>query len=92
VRLIEYEVVATAQAECAGVGSAAVATHLAGLEEVVLLRCVDDRGDKLTAVGDSERFRTILVSGEAMNPDGITLMRLGFPVVVLGWLRSRPAL
>ena len=88
VRPIEYEVVTVTHAESVGVDSVAMANRFVGINEVVLLRCVDDRGDKLTAVGDLEHFRALLESGEASDPNGVELTHRGFPVVVRGWLRA----
>jgi len=59
------------------------------MTEVLLLRCVDDRGNKRTAVGDVARFRTLLTGGEVSNPDGITLDAPGIPSCHPGLVTSR---
>jgi hypothetical protein len=65
-----------------------VAKRLRSVSEVAIMRCVDDRGVKLTAVGYADRLRTLLRSGEASDPAGMTLLSSGFPVVVQGWLKA----
>jgi hypothetical protein len=55
------------------------------MNQVAVLRCVDDRGRKLTAVGDATQLRSLLASGAASDPAGMALPEQDFPVVVSGW-------
>jgi hypothetical protein len=36
-------------------------------------------------VGDPGHLRKLLTSGQASDPDGVTLKRESFPVVITGW-------
>jgi len=84
VRAIEYEILPTTEAASIGLTRAAV-ERLGARSQVAVLRCVDDHGHKLTALGDAEYLRGLLESGEASNPSGMKLLRRGFPVVLRGW-------
>jgi len=84
VRAIEYEILPRSKATGIGL-SADVERDLGHLAQVAVLRCVDDHGDKLTALGDAEHLRTLLESGEASDPSGMKLLRRAFPVVIRGW-------
>lgn len=88
VRPIEYEIVPRSQAASIGLGSDTVARYLSFVDEVAVLRCVDDDGEKLTAVGYADHLRTLLRSGEASDPAGMKLLKSGFPVVVSGWRQA----
>lgn len=57
-------------------------------DEFALLRCVDERGNKLTAVFDAHFFRSLLDSGEARDPNGMTIPKRGSSLVVVGWRRA----
>lgn len=85
VRAIEYEILPKGKATSIGLSIDAVEKYLGSLTQVAVLRCVDDRGEKLTALGDAAYLRDLLASGEASNPAGMMLMRRGFPVVIRGW-------
>ncbi len=87
VRAIEYEIVPKVQIEKIGLPDAAV-DSLGTRSQVGVLRCVDDRGDKVTVVGDAGRLRELLASGEASDPAGMHLAEREFPVVVRGWLQA----
>jgi hypothetical protein len=87
VRAIEYEIVPKFQIENIGLPSTAV-DRLGTQAHVGVLRCVDDRGDKVTVVGDAGRLRELLSSGEASDPAGMQLAEREFPVVVRGWLQA----
>jgi len=90
VRPIEYEVMPTNEAASIGV---APDVFVGMMDEIGVIRCVDDRGEKLTTVCDAKHLRRILLSGEASEPSGMRLSRQVFPVVILGWVRAneRPA-
>ena len=85
VRPIEYEVMRVADARGLGVARATVEAHLGPDPEMAVLRCVDRDGEKLTAVGRVERWKALLASGEAGDPNGLSLSERDFPVVVRGW-------
>jgi hypothetical protein len=88
VRPIEYEIVPRNDADKVSRSMAAIITKTLGVvSEVAVLRCVDDKGEKLTAVGDADHFRKLLENGTARNPDGISLTTRKFPLVLLGWQR-----
>ena len=54
-----------------------------------VLRCVDHEGRRITVIGQVADVVNVVASGEASDPDGITLNDEMFPVVVSGWLASR---
>jgi hypothetical protein len=87
VRAIEYEILPRVELVSIGLTRAAVES-LGTRTQVAVLRCVDGHGEKLTAVGDADRFRCILASGEASDPAGMKLQRREFPVVVRGWPKA----
>jgi hypothetical protein len=88
VRAIDYEVVPRDKARTFGLSTDAIDKCLGSLTKVAVLRCVDDTGEKITALGDSEALRELLDSGEASDPAGMKLMRRAFPVVIRGWLQA----
>jgi len=88
VRAIEYEIWRREEAVKRGLVTEEADDHLEGLEEVAVLRCVDDRGRKLTAFGDVKHLRGLLASGEARDPAGMTLSPPAFPLVLSGWLQA----
>jgi hypothetical protein len=92
VRPIEYEIVSKTQLATAGPTHDAVAREMGGMSELALVRCVDDRGAKLTAIADPVHMRRLLRSGEAGNPDGMILTKRYFPVIAHGWLRAEESL
>jgi hypothetical protein len=85
VRTIEYEIVPTSQAINAGLTTDPVGVHLRTMEQIAVLKCVDHRGQKLTAVGNADTLRTLLESGDASNPAGMALSQKEFPMVLPGW-------
>jgi hypothetical protein len=89
VRTIEYEIVPASQAVTAGLTTDPVGAHLRTLTQVAVLKCVDHRGQKVTAVGNADTLRTLLESGDASNPAGMTLSQKEFPVVLPGWPPAR---
>ena len=84
VRPIEYEVVPRSEAASIGLTPD---VHLGTMTEMAVLRCVDDRGEKLTTVCDAKHLRILLKSGEASQPSGIKLPEQEFPVVLRGWIQ-----
>jgi hypothetical protein len=89
VRTIEYEIVPTSQAVDAGLTTDPVGVALRTLDQIAVLKCVDHRGQKVTAVGNADTLRTLLQNGDASNPAGMTLSRTEFPVVLPGWPPAR---
>jgi hypothetical protein len=86
VRPIEYEFVARNEAMGIGLTAGAVMSHLGLITQVGVLRCVDERGEKLTAVCNADHLRNLLASGDASEPNGMKLPKRTFPVVIPGWL------
>jgi hypothetical protein len=84
VRPIDYEVVPRSGAARIGLVSD---VHLGTMTEVAVLRCVNERGEKLTTVCDADHLRRLLKSGEASEPSGMPLPRRLFPVVLRGWVQ-----
>jgi hypothetical protein len=84
VRAIEYEVVFSSQA--ARMGFMGANEDPQG--QVAVLRCVNDRGEKLTAFGDPEHLIALLASGEIRDPAGMRLTRPGFQFVARGWVKA----
>jgi len=89
VRAVDYEVVPTDEVTAIGLSPQHVHERLGATAQVGVLRCVDRRGTRLTALADAEHLRQLVKSGVAGDPDGIRLNDRGFPVVVRGWLHPR---
>jgi hypothetical protein len=89
VRTIEYEIVPTSQVVNAGLTTDPVGVHLRTLDQIAVLKCVDHRGEKVTAVGNPDTLRTLLENGDASDPAGMTLSRKEFPLVLPGWPPAR---
>jgi hypothetical protein len=88
VRTIEYEIVSRSEAERIGPPVVDAQPQLSTMAQVAVLRCVDDRGQKLTAVGDATQLRSLLASGAASDPSGMALQEQHFPVIVSGWPKA----
>lgn len=84
VRAIEYENVPTERVGSIGSSAETVLTHLRTLANLAILRGVDDRGEKFTAVGDPEYLQALLASGEAGSPAGMKLQERRVPVIFHG--------
>jgi hypothetical protein len=90
VRAIEYEIMDKEQATRNGLIAASLAGgDLQSMPELGVLRCVDHQGKKVTFVGHALHVRTLVASGKASDPSGMTLSEQSFPVVVNGWVISR---
>ncbi len=63
VRALEWEVLPKNQASCIGLGNTALAGELRSARELAVLRCVDDRGKKVTVIGASSHVRRLLGNG-----------------------------
>lgn len=81
-RAIDYDIMPATEASRMGLTGDALSGHAS----MAVIRCVDGRGEKLTAVCGTAHLRTLLDSGEASRPDGMTLPTVAFPVVLAGWL------
>jgi hypothetical protein len=88
VRAIEYEIVSASRVARVRMAHTAITEFLGDVTQVAMVRCVDSRGSKLTAFGDSDQMRRLLASGEASNPAGMVLSQQTFPVVLPGWLHD----
>jgi hypothetical protein len=89
VRAIEYEVMSRNRAVVVGLTVRHFNHELRSMPaELAVVRCVDDRGTRLTFVGDPRQFRKLLTSGRASDPEGVTLERESFPVVLTGWRQA----
>ena len=90
VRAIEYEIMDKEQATRNGLIAASLAAgNLPSVPELGVLRCVDHQGKKVTFIGQALHVRTLVASGKASDPGGMTLSEQTFPVVVNGWVVSR---
>jgi hypothetical protein len=88
VRAVEYEIVPRDVAESLGLAPTEVTRRLGEHPQVAVLRCVDDVGQKMTAVGDPDHLRRLLASGQASDREGMPLMRSHWPVVLRGWRQA----
>jgi hypothetical protein len=89
VRAIDYEIVSLDEATSMGLVTPAAFQPIGNWAQLAVVRCVDDSGEKLTAIGVDGHFRDLLASGDASDPRGMVLSKRGFPVVLPGW---QPAL
>ena len=89
VRAVDYEMVAPDQVKAVGIAREQVEQRLGRLDEVAVLRCVDRRGEKLTALGYPDHFRDLLVSGVASDREGMRLEGPHWPVIVRGWVQAK---
>jgi hypothetical protein len=83
VRAVEYELVPRSQATRIG-----LTPDINVGTDVAVLRCVDDRGEKLTTFCDAQHMRTLVRSGQASEPGGMALSHQEFPIVLKGWIRD----
>jgi hypothetical protein len=88
VRPVEYEMVPTDNLTRYWADRRYIERRLEGFAEVAVLRCVDHRGEKLTAVGNPDHLRDLLSRGEASDQGGMPLQEPHWPVVVRGWLQA----
>ena len=88
VRTLEWEVLPKNQASCLGLGSTALGGELRTARELAVLRCVDDRGKKITVIGAASHVRRLLGDGLAGSGNELNLNEELFPVVVNGWLNA----
>jgi len=89
VRPIEHEVIARDMVCYLGLSPADVKSHFADQAEVAVVKAVDRYGQKLTAIGDAQRWRVLLANGEARDRDGVVLSRAHWPVLLRGWSQAR---
>ena len=88
VRALEWEVFPKNQASFIGLGKRALAGELQTARELAVLRCVDDRGKKVTVIGAASHVRKLLGDGRTSARNEVNLNEELFPVVVNGWLNS----
>ena len=80
VRAIEYEIMDKEQATRNGlIGPSLAAGDLQSMPDLGVLRCVDHQGKKVTLVGKALHVRTLVASGKASDPSGMTLSKRRFP-------------
>ena len=85
-RAIEYEIWPRQRTSRMRAVGRQVQESFANSVDIAVLKCVDDRGRKLTVFDDAEHFQGLLASGEARDPKGMKLSKTVFPVVLHGWL------
>lgn len=88
IRAIDYEFVSGIGAARLGLLNPEKARHAGHLKEVVLLRCVDGGGQKLTAVGDASAVSALFESGETSGQMRIELPNRDFPILRQGWIQA----
>ena len=66
------------------IGPSLAAGDLQSMPDLGVLRCVDHQGKKVTLVGKALHVRTLVASGKASDPSGMTLSEQAFPLVVNG--------
>ena len=88
VRALEWEVVPKQQASCFGLRNTALAGELKTAHTLAVLRCVDDRGKKLTVVASAAHAEELLGHDRPSARSELNLNDELFPVVINGWLHS----
>ena len=88
VRTLEWEVLPKNEASCMGLGNTALSGELQNASELAVLRCVDDRGKKVTVIGSASHVRRLLGNRLTSARNEVNLNEELFPVVVNGWLNS----
>jgi hypothetical protein len=89
VRPIDYDFVSLDEATSLGLLAPGAVRRTGTRAALAVVRCVDDDGKRLTAIGVARHFRALLASGAASDPCGVVLSKKEFPVVLPGW---QPAL
>jgi hypothetical protein len=89
VRPIDYDFMSLDEAASMGLLTPGSVRRGGTRSTLAVVRCVDERGERLTAIGVARHFRALLASGEASEPCGVVLSKKEFPVVLPGW---QPAL
>ncbi len=88
VRAIEYAVVSRDMADLVGLSPAVVKVKFGELSDLAVLKCVDLRGRKLTAVGDPDDLRDMLANTGARRSDDLDLTESRWPVLMRGWYQT----
>jgi hypothetical protein len=87
VRAVEYEVLPRHLVSAmTGLSAYHVERRLGWMPEVALVKCVDDRGVKLTALGDSQSLSELVPDPGSDESRQIALAASRWPVVIRGWL------
>jgi hypothetical protein len=87
VHAVEYEVLPRHLVSTAtGLSAYHVDRRLGWIPDVALVKCVDDRGIRFTALGDSQGLAELVASSDSDDPQQIALATSRWPVVIRGWL------
>ncbi len=86
VQALEWEVLPKDQAYRVGLGNRVLSGELQNARELAVLRCVDDRGKKITVIGAASHVRRLLGNGLTSARNEVNLHEELFPVVINGWL------
>jgi hypothetical protein len=84
-RIIEYQIVSWADLSTMGNFSRLVEDAMGTVAEVGILRCVTQDGRRLTFVGEAAATEELVKSGAASNPEGISIAKKPFPIMLAGW-------
>ena len=85
VRAEEYRVVPREDARHIGLTDDRAARQLEGLWEIAILKCVDDQGRRLTALGEADTFLDSLAADGGDTVYEITLRWPQWRVLFHGW-------
>ena len=90
VRAIEYEILPRDLAGAVGLSPGEVKKYFGDQADLAVVKCVclDEDGEKVTCIASAERFKELLASGEASDPQGTALTKSGWPVVFRGWVQA----
>jgi len=88
VRAIEYTTLSHDMADVIGLSPSEVKVQFGELTDMAVVKCVDTMGRKLTAVGDPDDLRDLLIRGGPGRTDDLELTRSRWPVLLRGWLQA----
>ncbi|HZU81217.1 MAG TPA: hypothetical protein VE991_14970 [Acidimicrobiales bacterium] len=85
VTAIEYTLVPRDMAQQLGLSPGEMKELLGDQMELAVVKCVDPRGKKLTAVGDPVDLRLQLSAGTERRRDELELDQPKWPILLQGW-------
>lgn len=88
VRAIQYETVPGDLADGLGLSPVEVKKLFADLNDLAVLWCANQFGQRLTAVGDPNDLREMLSRDEPRRRDDRELARSRWPVLLRGWRQA----